>query len=237
MKTESHSVENSQSELQKSPSAPTTPALLSEDAALALLKGPDVTAQELALLARNPNTLKSRKVMAALAAHPRTPRHVSIPLLRSMFTFDLMNMALAPAVAPDIKRAADEQILTRLESVPAGQKITLARRGSGRVAAALLQASDQRIISPALDNKQLTETLLIQALMKPHAPEILFELVSKHPVWSLRREIEIALLRSEKTPLDRAQEVAKNFSGNFLFEIVPDERRSVLMPNPEGSDS
>jgi hypothetical protein len=175
--------------------------------------------------------------MVALAAHPRTPRHISIPLLRSMFTFDLMNMALAPAVAPDIKRAADEQILTRLESIPAGQKITLARRGSGRIAAALLQTSDQRITSPALDNKQLTEALLVQALMKPHAPEILFKLVSDHSIWRLRREVQIALLRNEKTPLDRAQELAKNFSGNFLFEILPDERRSVLMPDPEESDS
>jgi hypothetical protein len=51
-------------------------------------------------------------------------------------------------------------------------------------------------------------------------------------MWRLRREVQIALLRSEKTPLDRAQELAKNFSGNFLFEILPDERRSVLIPNP-----
>jgi hypothetical protein len=55
-------------------------------------------------------------------------------------------------------------------------------------------------------------------------------------MWRLRREVQIALLRSEKTPLDRAQELAKNFSGNFLFEILPDERRSVLMPDPEETD-
>jgi hypothetical protein len=73
--------------------------------------------------------------------------------------------------------------------------------------------------------------------MKPHAPEILFKLVSDHSIWRLRREVQIALLRNEKTPLDRAQELAENFSGNFLFEILPDERRSVLMPDPEESDS
>jgi hypothetical protein len=45
--------------------------------------------------------------------------------------------------------------------------------------------------------------------------------VSHHPAWQLRREIQIALLRSEKTPLERAQEFAKNFSREFLQEIVP----------------
>jgi hypothetical protein len=49
----------------------------------------------------------------------------------------------------------------------------------------------------------------------------LYVLVSHHPAWQLRREIQIALLRSEKTPLERAQEFAKNFSREFLQEIVP----------------
>jgi hypothetical protein len=194
---------------------------LNEDAALALLKSPDATADALAQLAKNLITSKSRKVLVALIAHSRTPRHVSIPLLRTLFTFDLMNLALTAAVAPDVKRAAEEQILTRLESLPLGQKITLARRASGRVAAALLQSSDQRIISPALDNKQLTQALVVQALMKSRAPERLFVLVSDHVSWQLHREIQIALLRSQKTPPERAREFAKNFSPEFLHEIVP----------------
>ena len=200
---------------------------LTEDGALALLKSAEVTAEALARLAKNPITSKSRKILVALASHPRTPRHVSIPLLRSMFTFDLMNLALTPVVAPDVKRAAEEQLIMRLESLPLGQKITLARRASGRVAAALLQVSDQRIISSSLDNKQLTEALVVQALMKPRAPGRLYALVSDHPGWQLRREVQIALLRSEKTPPERAKEFAKNFSPEFLREIAQ-ERKGYL---------
>jgi len=85
---------------------------LTEDAALALLKSPDATADALAQLAKNLITSKSRKVLVALIAHSRTPRHVSIPLLRTLFTFDLMNLALTAAVAPDVNRAAEQQILT-----------------------------------------------------------------------------------------------------------------------------
>jgi hypothetical protein len=200
---------------------------LSEDAALALVKSADVTAETLAQLAKNPIVSKSRKVLVALASHPRTPRHLSIPMLRGMFTFDLMNLALTPVVAPDVKRAAEEQLIMRSESLPVGQKITLATRASGRVAAALLQTSDQRIISPALDNKQLTEALVVQALMKPRAPERLYVLVSDHSNWQNRREVQIALLRSEKTPIERARELEKNFSPDFLKDILPESRQTT----------
>jgi hypothetical protein len=231
MDTESNSTDHHQEEQRDSQAATSRETVsvgLSEDAALAIVKSADVTGEALAQLAKNPVVSKSRKVLVALASHPRTPRHVSIPMLRGMFTFDLMNFALAPAVAPDVKRAAEEQLIMRLQSLPVGQKITLARRASGRVAAALLQTSDQRIISPALDNKQLTEALIVQALMKPHAPERLYALVGEHLNWQNRREIQIALLRSEKTPVERAQEFAKSFSPEFLQEIVPAERNSLI---------
>jgi hypothetical protein len=227
MDAESYSPDHREQENRDDDAAPNPnniPPGLTEDAALALVKNVDVTAEELARLAKNSIASKSRKLVVALASHPRTPRHVSIPLLRGMFTFDLMDLALTPAVAPDVKRVAEEQLIMRLESLPLGQRITLARRASGRVAAALLQTSDQRIISSALDNKQLTEVLVIQALMKPRAPERLYVTVADHASWQLRREVQIALLRSENTPLERAQEFAKNFSEDFLRGIVPAQR-------------
>ncbi|MGH9517951.1 MAG: hypothetical protein ACRD3P_19965 [Terriglobales bacterium] len=229
MDTKSNSFDNPKQERRDRPSALNHDGVsvgLSEDAALALVKRADVTGEALAQLAKNLVVSKSRKVLVALASHPRTPRHLSIPMLRRMFTFDLMNLGLAPVVAPDVKRAAEEQLIMRLESLPIGQKITLARRASGRVAAALLQTSDHRIISPALDNKQLTEALVVQALMKPRAPERLYVLVSDHSKWQNQREVQIALLRSEKTPVERAQELEKNFSPDFLKDILPSRRTS-----------
>lgn len=190
----------------------------SEDQALATLQRADVTSAEIAAIAKSP-AAKNRKVALAVVSHGRTPRHVSIPMLRRMFTFDLMQVALTPAVATDVKRAAEEQILARVESLPAGEKIALAKRAPGRVAAALLQQDDARVLEPALDNAQLTEALVVQALMKGRAPVALFESISGHDKWSQRREVQIALLRSDKTPADRAREFARNFSEEFLREI------------------
>jgi hypothetical protein len=211
---------------------------LSEDQVLALLKRSDVTAAALALLGRNPSVIRSRKVLLALVTHPRTPRHITIPMLRRLFTFDLMQVALTPTVAADVKRAAEEQILNRLESLSSGERISLARRASGRVAAALLFDAEVRVISMALDNSRLVEASLVTALMKHSAPESLFAIASEHPKWSLRREVQIALLRSEKLALQRAVELARNFSTAMLRAIMPESRREALIqlisPSPTG---
>lgn len=206
-----------------------------EDQALAFLQRRDLNADMLASLARNPEAMKSRKVLLALIAHPRTPRHISIPLLRRVFVFDLVQVTLTPAVAADIKRAAEDQLIVRLETLSTGEKTTLAKRASGRVAAALLQDEDARVVAPALDNPQLTESLVIQAVMKPRAPAILFELVSEHRNWCLRPEVQLALLRSEKTPLARAQEFASRHSKEVLESVLPENRKTLFLsppPNP-----
>jgi len=194
-----------------------------------MLERPDVSADALSKLARNPTALRSRKVIQAVVTHPRSPRHISIPLLRRMFTFDLMQLALTPAVPADIKRAAEEQILVRTESLPAGEKISLARRAPGRIAAELLKENDLRVVSVALDNARLVESGVVTALMRSDAFQILFSLVSQHPKWSQRREVQLALLRSEKTPLERAREFAIHFSLKKLDEIVSDSRRAELL--------
>lgn len=203
-----------------------------EDQTLAFLQRRDLTADMLASLARNPEAMKSRKVLLALIAHARTPRHVSIPLLRRVFVFDLMQVTLTPTIAADIKRAAEDQLVVRLETLSVGEKTTLAKRASGRVAAALLQDEDARVVAPALDNSQLTESLVIQALMKPRAPAILFELVSDHRNWCLRPEVQLALLRSEKIPLPRAQEFASNFQREVLESVLPESRKALLLSDP-----
>ncbi len=204
-----------------------------EDDALTELQRAGIGATEIASLAKSPAAAKSRKVALAVVLHPRAPRHISIPLLRRMFTFELMQVSLTPAVAADIKRAAEDQIIVRAESISTGEKISLAKRSSGRVAAALLQEDDERVISPALDNARLTEASVVQALMKARAPGTLFRLVSGRRKWATRREVQIALLRSEKTPLEQARELATNFSKEFLREIVPGERFSDLLTAEE----
>src|SRR5271156_3503308 len=71
---------------------------LTGDQALALLARPDLPGDVIEQLAKNRSALKLRKVKIALACHAHTPRHLSVPLIRQFYTFDLMKVALSPVV-------------------------------------------------------------------------------------------------------------------------------------------
>jgi len=230
-----------------SPTAPVSDDLLrtasdpalTEDLALALLKHADLPADVLEQLAKNASALKSRKVKIALASHPHTPRHVSVPLARQFYTFDLMKVALSPTVPADVKVAVDDVLISRLKTVTTGERLTLARRASGRVAAALLLdveitsdkiidakavARETRVMQAALENPRLTEPLVINSVLRPAASAALVHAVARHAKWSLRREIRAALLRTEHLSLARALEFSQEIPAPLLPELLASSR-------------
>ena len=97
------------------PPASASDLSLTEDLALAWLKRSDLPAPDLERLSKNPSLAKSRKLKLALIEHPRTPRHLSLSLLRHLYTFDLMAVALMPVVAADIKVAVEKPSSTVLK--------------------------------------------------------------------------------------------------------------------------
>jgi hypothetical protein len=198
---------------------------LDEELALALLKRRDLPPEVLEQLGKNSSVMKSRKLKLAVSQHPRTPRHVSLPLGRQLFTFDLMQLALAPLAPADIKKAAEEALLTRLESVSVGEKISLARRASARVATALLLDPEPSVTEVALENASLTEACVIKALGRRDAPATFVHAVCCHAKWSLRQAVRIALLRNENTPSARALELARTLPAALLEDVL--ERSSL----------
>jgi hypothetical protein len=162
----------------------------------------------------------ARKVKLALIAHIKTPRYVSIALLRQLFTFDLMQVSLTPAVAADLKIAAEQMLLDRLGTIPSGARLSLARRSSGRIAAALLLDPEGRIRQAALGNPKLTEALVIKAVATPKASPALVRAVCNHPQWSARRDVRIALICNANTPLSCTVEYARGFPVPYIRELL-----------------
>lgn len=197
---------------------------LGEDLALALLTRSDLPAEVVEQISKNAAVVNSRKAQLAIVGHPKAPRHVSLSIVRKLFTFDLMRVALKPVVPGDIKTAAEEVLIRRLESLSSGERISLARRASGRVVGALLLATETRVIQSALENPRLTEALVVKALMRASSSAALVRAVCGHPKWSLRREIRVALLRNEKTPVRFAKEFARALPVPALKEILQRSR-------------
>ncbi|HTS37224.1 MAG TPA: hypothetical protein VMH04_16225 [Candidatus Solibacter sp.] len=195
-------------------------ATLSEDIVLSLLKNPDLPSAEIEKLTRHFAALKSRKARLAIAAHPHAPRRIALRLIRELYTGDLARFSLTPAVAADLKHVADELLVNRLASITLGERITLARRCSPHVAAALLLDTEARVWQAALENPRITEAALIKALQRPQATGAFVNAVCHHPKWSLRHEIRTALLRSAHTPLTRALEFARRLPLPLLRDVL-----------------
>jgi hypothetical protein len=191
-----------------------------EDLALSSLKRPDLELELLEKFARTSTLMKSRKVKLALIQHPKTPRHVLLPLLRHLFTFDLMRVALTPTIAADIKMAAEGNLISRLEKISMGEKLSLARRASGRVAAALLNEQEPRVIDAALQNGRLTESRVIEELSRKRANPQLVTAICGHHKWRTRTDIRIALLGGENTPIECALELVRSLPKAVAQEIV-----------------
>jgi hypothetical protein len=205
---------------------------LSEDLALALLQRTDLPPEVLEQLSRNAALSRRHKINLAITGHPKTPRHLSLPLLRHLFPFEWMQLALMPFAPADVKVAAEAALINRLETISKGEKISLARRASGSVAAALLLDAEPRVTQAALENPRLTESAVVGAILR-HSSPTLVHAVCQHPRWSLQREVRIALLRSENTPRACALEYARTLPRLLLKEILqgsrlPEDVRSAV---------
>jgi len=192
---------------------------LTEDLGLALMERRDLPRTVIEDLVKNGRAMKSRKLRNAVVMHIRTPRHLSLPLIRHLYTFELMQIALTPQVAADVKMAAEDVMMNRMESISSGERITLARRSSGRVAAALLQDAELRIVKAALNNPFLTEVSVTKAVLKKDSSQMLALEVAKHSKWSVRKDVRGALLRSAYTPLAYAITFAQSFTSTALKEL------------------
>ena len=211
---------------------------LTEDLALAQLNDPDLSPDAIDQISRDSSAMNSRKVRSALAAHQHTPRRIALRLIRELYTFELMHFALTPKVAADLKRLAEELLLSRLNAITLGERISLARRSSTAIAGALLLDKEQQVWQPAMENARLTEAAVVKALQRTTATPAFVEAVSHHPKWSARNEVQIALLRSAHTPMAKAIEFARRIPPRQLRDILhtsrlPEKIKSYLRKEKE----
>jgi hypothetical protein len=198
----------------------TSDSALTEDLALAQLKDRDLSPDAIEGLSRDSSVMRSRKVRLAVASHPRTPRRIALRLIRELYPFDLLKFALMPGAAADLKRTADELLVSRLPSITLGERLALARRSSPLVAAALLLDKETRVWETALGNPRITEAAIVKALQRTGATAAFVAAVSHHPKWSLRPEIRIALLRNAHTPLAKALEFGRRLPPPVLRDVL-----------------
>ena len=195
---------------------------LDETKLLLLLARKDLPGEVLEELGSRKALMKSYTVKKALMFHPRAPRLIGLRLLKDLYLMDLVQFALSPSASAELKRHAEEQIVARMPQLPLGQKITLARRGPGRVAGALVAEGHAQVLPVALDNPYLTEAHVLRALAREKIPTTVVQALARHRKWSEIYNVRLALVRNPSAPISIVL--------GFLPQLTVSDLRELAAP-------
>ncbi|HWF38947.1 MAG TPA: hypothetical protein VG322_10535 [Candidatus Acidoferrales bacterium] len=219
---------------------------LEESHVTSLLERLDLPVEVLTAMAGESKWISSESVRLRLASHPRTPKRIALPTARQLYLFDLVRLSLLPSAPADIRRAADEILISRVPHLPVGQKLTLARRGPARVAGAILAEGHAQAVKLALNNAFLTESQILKVLARSDIPERVVAAIAQHAKWSCQYNVRMALLQNPNTPIPCVLSFLPQLRAADLKEIgkledLPQQIRKYVeqklkRPEHEGQD-
>jgi hypothetical protein len=194
-----------------------------------VLERAELSAALLERIAGHKDWLHSRGVQCGLVAHPRTPRHIAMKAARDLHAGDLSAITLRPTTPPEVRRFAEGLLIARLPQLPLGQKLALARRGTGRLAGSLLAEGHASLAVAALENARLTESQVLRALSEATLAEAAIDAIANHAKWPRLSNVRLALAKHPRSPLREVQRLLRELTHGELdaLHAVPSLRAEV----------
>ena len=184
---------------------------------LRLLRQGDLSAEDLDTILKDRAARRFHAVRLALAGHPRTPRREALSLVSTLFWRDLAHLSADSRVHPEVRRAADRDLLRRLPEMALAERIDLAKTAGRGILVVLRMDPDPRVLAAVLESRFATEPDVVQAAARGPAPVL--EVIFEHPRWSLRAAVRSALLRNRALPLARALNLLTRASADDLLGL------------------
>jgi hypothetical protein len=169
--------------------------------ALQALRNPFVTRETVALLLAEKRLLSAYALRRALAAHRLTPETAAVTLLAGLYWRDLAEIQREVRVPARVRRAAENQLVTRLPGLALGEKIALARRATGALVDALGAERSARVVAAVLDNPRCTEGVVVRLVRAAGATPEVLETVARDRRWSRRSEVRRGLCLNPRSPV------------------------------------
>jgi hypothetical protein len=175
----------------------------SEAEHLRLLRRSDLPAAEVVRILGDREARRFHAVRLALAAHRNAPRAEAISLVGTLFWRGLAYLSSNALVHPEIRRAADRQLLRRLPELALSERVDLARSVGRGTLPALRRDSEPRVLAALLNNRFAIEAdaVALAAARRPESPAV----VADHPRWRLRPVVRETLLANPALSEDAAE--------------------------------
>lgn len=201
---------------------------LTEGMALYIAENRNTPPETLSLLATSQRFKDSYKLKLALCKNPKTPQRVVLSLLKFLRLFDLADLTKNQNIHINIRQKIEQILKEKLPSLPVGNRITLAKRSSSRVATAILEKAGGgketfNLIKTCLENPFLKEGDLLKLINNEATPPNVIRAIAEHPRWSLRYSLRYALIRNYYTPLSIVVEFLKDLKVQDLEDLYRDE--------------
>jgi hypothetical protein len=204
------------------------------------LEGGSVSPEEIREILADESARKYHAVRRALAAHPRTPRAEALALVATLFWRDLAWVSAEARTHPQVRRAAEQELLKRLPGMALAEKADLAGCAGRGVIAALRLEAEPRLVRGLLRNRYTVESDVVILAARASSVDTL-EMIVSDALWGVRSAVRTAVTRNRATPLamsvglvpslplEDLRDLAREFwRPDVLRECVADEMRRRL---------
>ncbi len=161
-----------------------------------------------------------------LAAHPRTPCAEALSLVPTLYWRDLAWISADARAHPQVRRAADMEILRRLPGLAISERVELARISGPGTIAALRKSGEPSLVRAVMRNRFTVESDVVFMAQSGKDPAAL-ALIARDAVWGARVAVRAGVARNRFTALDLTSDLLAEIPLAELREICAERWRPI----------
>jgi hypothetical protein len=202
---------------------------LMEDEALAVLDNPYVTPAICQVVAQTQRLTAFYSVRLRLVGLKQTPQAHAVKFVHYLYWSDLVRLSVDVKVPAPVRRAIDTLLVSRVDKLTLGERITSAKRCSHALIKAFLFDLDPKVFEALLVNQRVREDDLLLVASSDRASSAQLQLLAEDRKWSYRYPIRKALVMNPSTPRSTAASLLRSLSKRDLKMIHSNPKTSVYL--------
>jgi hypothetical protein len=202
---------------------------LDEEEAIAVLEHPFCNTAMCQKLARASRLTAFYSVRFRLVIHQATPQADATKLVHYLYWPDLLRVSTNVQVRPTVRRAADNRLLTQLDKLAVGERVSSARQCSRELIKVLLFDDDERVFEALLINPRLIEDDIIRLIASDRASGRKLALIAGDRRWGQRYAVRFGLASNPATPKAVAASQLRHLRRDDLSALHSHPRTSVYL--------